>query len=105
MSVNALDTSPRRAASTTTARDDRAAVDKAMALLASFELDELDEGLGVSELARRSGSASRPRSEFWDSSNVTGRSNVSGAPIGSVTRCTTSVLRCIRRSTCAFAIC
>ena len=54
MSVYSLQTAPRRAGSTTTARDDRAAVDKAMALLASFELDELDEGLGVSELARRS---------------------------------------------------
>lgn len=50
MSVNSLHTASRRAASAT-ARDDRAAVDKAMALLASFDLDG---GLGVSELARRS---------------------------------------------------
>lgn len=54
MSVNSLQAVPRRAVSASPTRDDRAAVDKAMTLLACFGLDDLAEGLGVSELARRS---------------------------------------------------
>lgn len=49
-----VQTPQRKAVHTATApRDDRAAVDKAMALLTSFEMDGM-QGIGVSELARRS---------------------------------------------------
>lgn len=51
MTANSTDLSSGRVASGS--RDDRAAVDKAMALLTCFEHGELEAGLGVSELARR----------------------------------------------------